>query len=229
MTLTFLLYFRDYGIVIRSLKDAYFRAEHWSTKRQLLSIVAADLPKRLLKFEFPDLTDWKIKAARAHAFFQGKPTIISALLTPPKHALFCITGRGIILDALRIPIERYTERQLCHFITFIQSPHITTDMPFGERKLKLSNGDQISVPDVIRNTIPSRIVSQYLAYCKETIADNETDFKPLGPSTLFAILRSCAASTRKSLAGLDNFSSDGSNAFDQLRRLCDELATFGEH
>ncbi len=62
--------FRDYDVIIRSPTDAYSRAEHWSTKRQLLSIVAADLPTRLLKTEFPGLTDWKIKAARAQAFFQ---------------------------------------------------------------------------------------------------------------------------------------------------------------
>lgn len=56
---------------MNSLKDAYHRAEHWSTQRQLLSIVAADLLKHLLKAEFPGLTDWKIKTARAVAFFQG--------------------------------------------------------------------------------------------------------------------------------------------------------------
>jgi hypothetical protein len=38
---------------------------------ELLSIVAADLPTRLLKAEFPELADWKIKAARKQAFFQG--------------------------------------------------------------------------------------------------------------------------------------------------------------
>ncbi|CAF4734565.1 unnamed protein product, partial [Rotaria sp. Silwood2] len=97
-------------------------------------------------------------------------------------------------------------------------------MPSGERKLKLSSGEKLVVPDVIRNIIPSRIVSQYLAYCKETIDGN--DFKPLASSSLFAILQKCTASTRKSLAGLDNFSSGGATAFDQLRKLCDEMATF---
>jgi hypothetical protein len=37
----------------------------------LLSIVAADLPRHLLKAEFPELTDWKIKAARSQAYFHG--------------------------------------------------------------------------------------------------------------------------------------------------------------
>lgn len=56
---------------MESLKDAYSRAEHWPIKRQLLSIVAADLSTRLLKAEFPELTDWKIKAARTQAYFHG--------------------------------------------------------------------------------------------------------------------------------------------------------------
>lgn len=67
----FFSFFRDYDVVMKALKDAYARAEHWSTKRQLLSIVAADLPTHLLKAEFPELTDWKIKAARAQAYFHG--------------------------------------------------------------------------------------------------------------------------------------------------------------
>lgn len=65
---------------MRALADAYSRAEHWSTKRQLLSIVAADLPTRLLKAEFPELTDWRIKAARKQAFFQGSQKTASYLL-----------------------------------------------------------------------------------------------------------------------------------------------------
>lgn len=122
-------------------------------------------------------------------------------------------------------MKRYTDNQLAHFIAFIQSPHITTDIPFGERKLKLSSGEKIVVPDVIRNIIPTRIVAQYLSFCEETIDDEE--FKPLASSSLFAILQKCTASTRKSLAGLDNFSSDGATAFDQLRTMCDEMATHG--
>jgi hypothetical protein len=100
------------------------------------------------------------------------------------------------------------------------------DIPFGERKLKLSNGEHIIVPDVIRNIIPSRIVSQYLVYCQETADD---DFKPLGSSSLFAILKKCGATARKSLAGLDTFSCDGSTAFDQLRNLCDDMAAYGAY
>ena len=92
--------------------------------------------------------------------------------------------------------------------------------------MKLSTGELIFVPDVIRNAIPTRIVSQYLVYCKETITTD--DFKPLATSSLFAILHKRSASTRRSLAGLDNFSSDGSTAFDQLQNLCDEMIGLGK-
>ena len=110
-------------------------------------------------------------------------------------SFFIFAGRGTTLDTKRSPVERYYDDQLAHFIGFIQSPHITTDIPFGERKLKMSNGEKVMVRDVIRNISPSKIVSQYLAYCKDTVdGDN---FKPLASSSLFAILTKFSASTRK--------------------------------
>ena len=128
-----------------------------STKRQLLSIVAADLPMQLLKSEFPGLTNWKIKTARSQAFFQGRMELKRSSWHIQEGKCFFCAGRGTIPDTERSPMKRYTDDQLAHFIAFIQSPHITTDIPFGERNLKLSSGEKITVPDVIRNIIPSRI------------------------------------------------------------------------
>ena len=148
-----------------------------------------------------------------------------------KRLSFCVTcvfilflGRGTLPEPIEAPVERYSHDQISHFIDFILSPHITIDLPFGERKIRLSTGETLLVPDVVRNHIPSRIIAQYQAFCKEQTDD---DFKPLSSTSLLAILRHCAASTRKSLSGLDYFSGDGSTAFDELRQLCDELATFG--
>jgi hypothetical protein len=81
-----------------------------------------------------------------------------------RHTGFTSSGRGTLLDTTRAPIERYTEEQLTHFISSTQSPHITTDMPFGERKLQLSSGEQSVVPDIIRNMTPTRIVSHKGTY-----------------------------------------------------------------
>jgi hypothetical protein len=96
-------------------------------------------------------------------------------------------------------------------------------MPFGEKTIKLSSGDTIIVPNTIRNLLPTRIIQAYNEYCKES----DEEFKPLSEACLFEILRGCSASNRKSLQGLDYFACDGSNAFDILENLCDELTTYG--
>ena len=106
---------------------------------------------------------------------------------------------------------------------FVVSPSVTTDIPFGNKKLKLSNGKTLDVVNTIRNTISSRIIQQYHSYCEETTSG---EFKPLSDSSLFAILEGCTASTRKSMSGIDNYAANGSSAFDNLKKMCDELATF---
>ena len=118
---------------------------------------------------------------------------------------------------------RYTEEQIGHFVQYILSPHITVDLPFGHKTMKLSSGDTVLIPNTIRNMIPTRIIEAYKQYCKEC----DEEFQPLSDTCLFEILHGCSASTRKSLQGLDYFISDGSNAFDHLSKLCDELCLHG--
>jgi hypothetical protein len=138
--------------------------------------------------------------------------------------LFYFKGRGTIVNIDQALTIRYKDEQIAHFIQYIISPHITTDLPFGEKKINLTYGDTITVSNTIRNLIPSRIIAAYKQFCK----DSDKDFKPLNDTCLFEILSGCSASTRKSLQGLDYFAADGANAFDILRNLCDELATFGK-
>ena len=111
--------------------------------------------------------------------------------------------------------------QLDHFLTFITSPHIIQDLPFGQRYLHLSSGIVLETPNVIRTMIPQRIVKQYLQYC------NETDFKPFGSSTMLRILSCCSATVRKSLQGLDYIAAEGAKAFDDLHRMLDRLGEYG--
>ena len=61
--------------------------------------------------------------------------------------------------------QRFSFAQLEHFIDFIVSPHICTDIPFGENRLKLSDGTILFVPNTIRNMPLSRIINQYTAFC----------------------------------------------------------------
>ena len=59
-----------------------------------------------------------------------------------------------------------------HFLNFITSLHIVQDMPFGERMLKLSTGEVIKTPNVVRMLIPERITQQYLQTCFRHLRKN---------------------------------------------------------
>jgi hypothetical protein len=134
-------------------------------------------------------------------------------------------GRGAPIDLKRAPVQRFSSDQIEHFVEFVLSPLISVDLPFGERNYKLSTGERFTVPNMIRNMIHSRIIAQYKAYCEST---TDGDFSPLKDTVLFSILHQCPAAVRKSLSGLDNTSSDGSAAFEELIVLCDQLLSFGK-
>ncbi len=95
------------------------------------------------------------------------------------------------------------------------------DLPFGIKHLKLTTGEKIDAPDTIRNTTHSLIIRQYHSFCEET---TNNEFTPLADTTLLNILKGCSASIRKSLAGLDNYSTNGSTAFEILTTLCEGQA-----
>ena len=110
--------------------------------------------------------------------------------------------------AAPLPNRRIEPVKLEHFVSFITSPHVIQDVPFGEKLLKLSTGEIIKTPNVIRTMIPERIVQQYQQYCCET------NFEPMSKRTLQRVWAVCSSSVRKSLQGLDNFSASGVEAFD---------------
>ena len=123
-------------------------------------------------------------------------------------------------------LERYNEQQVSHFLEFLLSPSITSDLPFGMKSIKMATGETLEVPNTCRNIIPTRIIRQYQNYCFET---TDGDFQPLGHTSLMAILNACPASTRKSMAGIDEYSANGSTAFESLSKLCDELSSYGSY
>lgn len=70
-----------------------------------------------------------------------------------------------------------------HFVDFIASPNYLQDVAFGTKRLKLSNGETVEIPNVVRTVTASRLVDLYLSLCKEE------KFVALGRSTLFSILQ----------------------------------------
>ena len=83
--------------------------------------------------------------------------------------LHCLQfGRGAPVEHQPLTRIKVDLTQLDHFLGFISSPHLIQDLPFGSNKLKLSNGQAIEVPNVIRSLIPERIAQQYTQYCEDT-------------------------------------------------------------
>lgn len=89
----------------------------------------------------PGITDYRIKVARQHTVQYG---------------------RGVPLPSVRSPRMRVSLSQLDNFLSFITSPHIVQDLPFGQSHLQLSNGKILETPNTIRIMISQRIVDQYI-------------------------------------------------------------------
>ena len=144
----------------------------------------------------PGLTKWRVDQARCHAtdVGEGQP-----LLEKP---IFRI---------------RLDPAKTDHFIDYISRPCFLQDVAYGTRKLKLDSGGHAVIPAVIRILIPSRIIAQYQAYCREI------GFDPASERTLFRILEVCSASMQKSLHGLDYITTDGVQAFEALEDIVSTL------
>lgn len=185
---------------LQALAEAYNNADEWDTRRQILSIFSGVADFKTISKYLPGITQYRYTLANLHAKQYGVGAPV------PRQA------------TTRIKID---PKQLDHFLCFVTSPHIVQDLPFGQKRLKLSSGEVVEVPNVIRTLIPQRIVSQYLQYCQET------GFKPFSQSTMLRVLSQCSASVRSSLQGLDYFAAEGAQAFDDLITLVHSISELG--
>ena len=89
-------------------------------------------------------------------------------------------GRGTLQPQPRSLRMRVEDKQLDHFLSYITSPYVIQDVPFGQRYL--SSGKILETPNVIRTMIPNTLVKQHQAYCEET------EFTPFSPTTMLGVL-----------------------------------------
>ena len=181
---------------LRNLIDAYNNAQSSKSRKEILSIFAQNFERKQLKDLIPGLTDFRIKEARKHCKEHGPGT---AVPTAPVHRFFL------------------SEDKIDHFLRFITSDMISQDTAYGTSKMKLESGVELVIPKPIRKLIPARIIAQYLTIC------DKSGFKLASTRTLLRILEVCPASTRKSLQGLDNYTADGSEAFENLEEIISKL------
>ncbi len=189
--------------LLAALIESYKQATHHSTRTQILSVITDKLSFKDLEKLIPGLSRYRFTAANRHRLQHG----IGAPV--PEKSL--------------VVRERVDPARLDHFIDFITSQHVIQDLPFGRRKLKLSTGETLEVPNVVRLLIPSRLVDQYFQFSKESGFSH-----PLGRSTLLKILsESCSASVRRCMQGLDNYLAEGAKAFDDLSSVVERLSEVG--
>ena len=158
--------------------------------------MADKVPLKELTQYIPGITSYRFNIARHHKLLHGRGAVVSVDI-----------ARRMKVDYAKVD----------HFLNFITSLHIVQDMPFGERVLKLSTGEVIKTPNVVRMLIPERITQQYFQFCAET------EFTPMSKRTLLRVLDVCSASVRKLLQGLDNFSAQGTKAFEDLCETVDRI------
>jgi hypothetical protein len=181
---------------LEALAESYHNAKSWETRRQILSIMSGVANyNHIVKF-IPGLTRYRYSVANLHRLQFGRGA-------PVEHQP---------LTRIKVDIK-----QLDHFLGFITSPHLIQDLPFGNNKLKLSNGQTIEVPNVIRTLIPERIARQYTQYCEDT------GFTPFSKSTMLRVLSECSATVRKSPQGLDYYAAEGAQAFDNLIQIVHQM------
>ena len=119
----------------------------------------------------------------------------------------------------QVPRYRVAPEKLDHFLDFATSSHVIQDLPYGTKSFKLSSGEVLDIPNVIRVMAPTHVVQQYHQYCKETEFPD-----PLQKSTLMKVMsEACLASIRKYLQGLDYYVAEGGRAFDDLETVVDRL------
>ena len=121
--------------LIEALTECYNNAGHCSTRRQILSILADKVSFKMLKRWILGLTLYRFNIARHHQLLHGRGAVLST-----EHHTRMYVAPG----------------QLSHFLNFITSGHIIQDLPFGEKKLKLSSNEELVIPNVIKLSLPRR-------------------------------------------------------------------------
>ena len=122
------------------LVECFENAGHWSTRRQILSIMADKVSFKVVKRWIPNLSRYRYNIARHHILLHG---------------------RGSAVHLAENKRMKVSQVKLDHFLTFITSPYVMQDLPFGEKTLKLSSKTEIKIPNVVRTMIPELIVQQY--------------------------------------------------------------------
>ena len=93
--------------LMEAIKECYANADHWSTRRQVLSVVADKMSFKEIKTWVPDLSRYRYDVARHHRLLHRRGAVI-----PISTSTRMYVGPG----------------KLDHFLSFITSTRIVQDL-----------------------------------------------------------------------------------------------------
>lgn len=170
--------------IVEDAIEQYMNATSRQARLQMLGVIAPWFKWKELEKFIPGLTSYTWKEARRFS-----KTFKSGLVMP---------------EASRIR-ERYDKKKVIAFLQFLTSPEVASELPFGEVTVRDSKGEKREIPNLLRTSVNSRIIQQY----KVLMEYRRASHLVMSDSTMMRILKTCKATTRKSMKGIDYLTYEG--------------------
>ena len=186
---------REIPFELKYLVEAFENAPSFQVKLIILTLVPESFSKKDV-CEYFGVTKYVIEKARKIRSDFG------AGATPPVKTIY--------RQRLSLPKAE-------HFLDFLFETGLFQDVAYGTTSLKLSDGQKILIPHIIRSTLKMNIVRVYINHCESLGYDS------LSTSSLLRILDHCKTSERRQMSGTDNYTADGLEGFKLLDKLIDSV------
>ena len=131
-------------------------------------------------------------------------------------------GAGATPPVKTIYCQRLSLPKAVHFLDFLFETVLFQDVAYGTTSLKLSDGQKILIPHIIRSTLKTNIVKVYTNHCESL------GYDALSTSSLLRLLNHCETSERRQMSGIDNYTADGLEGFKLLDKVIDSVHTSPE-
>ena len=181
--------------MLKNVANMWYKASSPMEKRRALSLVAWEVTYNTLLDYIPNLSHYYFTEGRKYA--KG--------LTP-----------GGMFRPRKITRRRWTPLKVECFVDWIvSSGGFVADLPFGHVTARKDDGTKVELPALLRLLDASRIIITY----EKHLTENNHEELRLSHSTYRAILKRCKALQRHSVKGLDYYTKEALDSFDDLANM----------
>ncbi|KAF1754714.1 hypothetical protein GCK72_021278 [Caenorhabditis remanei] len=174
---------KNFDLIMKQVAAQFYVAHDRRNKRIILSIVANVVPYSTVEKYIPSLNRYMYHRARLYARQYKENNS----------------------PASKDVREKYNRIAVQFFVDFITSPTVMIGLPYGVKKVKMTNGTKQEIPNTIRQQSSTEIYEMYKSLLKNT---NQTELM-LSRSSVFRILDVCVATDRRATTCVDYFTANG--------------------